>query len=196
MPFGTPSDGASAGRIIPNQLNTGGSVPANSTFLYNDGKVNRMIIGQRPLSNNLGVYISKPGIDVQSAQDSQLVVNSDQNMFKIVSKGTASLTGSASISSGTTQTVTVAHNLGFTPASLVYSNAAAVITLQGGSGITTLPIMYVFPGATQSNMFFFIQSRVDSSNIYFDFVCTSGTNNNYSAYTWSFIYYLLQETAN
>lgn len=119
----------------------------------------------------------------------------DFGKLVVVRTNKGSFTGSASISYNTTVTTTIAHGLGYIPAMLVYINAVSVVTLQGGTGITSLPVTYTFPGASQSNPIFTIQSRVDSTNLYIDFICMSGTANNFSSYTWPYQYYLFQSEA-
>jgi len=143
-----------------------------------------------------GMKVAQPGFDANTTSDANLVLTSDLNSFKIAKKGTYSYTGLASISNNTTDTITIPHGLGTTPVALVYVNAVAVVTLQGGKGITTLPVDYVLPGASQSNTIFTLQARVDSTNLYLDFICHAGTANNFSTYTWPYTYYLLVETAN
>ena len=143
-----------------------------------------------------GMKIAQPGFDANTADNANLVLTSDLNSFKIAKTGTYAYAGLASISNNTTSTVTIPHGLGTTPVALVYVNAVAVVTLQGGNGITPLPVDYVLPGVSQSNTIFTLQSRVDSTNLDLDFICHAGTANNFSAYTWNYVYYLLVETAN
>lgn len=159
---------------------------------------NKAAFGFYGTANKFGLKVAKEGYDVLTATDDQLVFNSEQNTFKISKTGTATLVGSTNISNGTTQTVTVPHGLSTTPAMVVYANApnGSISGFQGGNGIMNLPIMYALPAAGGGLPWFWIQARVDATNIYFDLVCVGGTANNLATFTWTFTYYLLQETAN
>lgn len=167
----------------------------NGRILLQKNGVYKMLIGADDQGNET-VKIARDGIDVFSASDSDLIFNSSNNIFKIVRTDTTSYVGSSSISASDTDTKTIPHNLGYTPALVIYVDAPAIIGFMGGGGITSMPITYVLPGASQSNPLFTIRARVDNDNIYIDFICFVGTSNDYSTYTWNFKYYLLQETAN
>lgn len=143
-----------------------------------------------------GFYVTRTGVDaITNTDPAQFIFNSNQNVFKVVASSTASLTGSSSINNNQTQTQTIAHNLGFTPAVLIYVNAVSVVGIQGGGGLTNLPVSYILPGIATSYPIITLQNRIDSTNLYLDLVCHLGTANNFSAYTWTYRYYLLQETA-
>lgn len=113
-------------RILPRQISTGtmrGTQIVTGVFQMNDTlNVPRMIID----APNSVIKISRPNINVSTASDSQLIFNSNQNIFKIV--------GSVSFNEVTYTTVTATagqvaldvaqfskpHGLGFAPAIVGY----------------------------------------------------------------------------
>lgn len=148
-------------------------------------------------SNGFNMRIAKDGYDARTASDSNLIFNSDNNVFKIVATGTASITPASSISGGTKTTATVAHNLGFKPAYLAYvTNPDLTGVGYISPGLTTIPsTIYI----TDSGACILVSTaRVDEINIYFDLTYLAGgfgAATGLNAYTWNYKYYLLQETA-
>lgn len=91
----------------------------------------------RDINGHASLKVAKEGYDASNASNDQLVFNSDQNIFKIVDSGTATIPGftiGISDTSGTSS-VDVMHNLGFPPAFLAYA------TDQAGN-LSQLPIWY------------------------------------------------------
>lgn len=153
---------------------------------------NKAIMGFYGEANKFGFKVAEDGVDVLTASDDQLIFNSENNVFKIVSSNSFSV-GGTSMSSGSTTTTTVPHGLGYIPVIHIYVNAEAVAALQGGGGLTGLPLTYVVvPNAPM----FTIQYRIDEDNLYIDFINHLGGTVNITGYTWDFKYYLMQETAN
>jgi hypothetical protein len=189
-PIGGNSD-LNTNTLITNQLIN----DVNSkerTQIFKDDSGTRRVLSGKGNDGFYGVKVSPDGVDVFTAPDDQLIFNSNNNVFKIVSSDSFTVEGT-SMGSGTTVTTTVAHNLGYTPAVNIYVNAAAVAALQGGSGLTGLPLTYV---AVPNTPMFTIQYRIDNDNLYIDFINHLGGTTNLTGYTWTFKYYLLQETAN
>lgn len=63
-----------------------------------------------------GIKVSQSGKDAKNCLDKELVFSSEWNTFKIFSKGETTLT----VNNGATGTKTIAHNLGYHPASFVF----------------------------------------------------------------------------
>lgn len=163
--------------------------------LINDGTNDRVLIGFQKGgfgTKDLGIKVSKEGYDVKTATDDQLIFNSSQNVFKVALTGSQTVTGSSALVYGTPQTTTIAHNLGVVPAFQVYVNPSSPISgFQGGHGLTNLPLTYFVSGV----MVLLLQARADSTNLYLDIMNTNSGTDDLHLYSWTFKYYLLQETA-
>jgi len=64
-----------------------------------------------------GIKVSKPGFDVLTTADKNLVFSSKFDTFRVFASGSGSITCTL----GTVQTVTITHNLGYRPAFACYS---------------------------------------------------------------------------
>ena len=143
---------------------------------------NRVLLGSGA-DDFYGLKVSKSGVDVYGASDDQLVFNSEQNVFKIVSTGSTSITLPASPNDS--YSVTVAHGLSTVPAVIAY--------VDDGTSSTRVQMPYYMLSLGTPNevkaAFFFL---VDDTNI--TFIIT--TNYSFIANnTYTFRYYTLQETA-
>jgi hypothetical protein len=98
-----------------------------------------------------GIKISKPTKDIKTAALKDLLFHSDYSMFKYHMDTTASMTINAGDS---TKTVTVAHNLGYVPAFMVYGGDS--------SGIIPLPYRLETIGGIDRHTY----AYADSTNIY------------------------------
>lgn len=151
-----------------------------------DSGVQRVLLG-KGANGFYGLKVSKSGFDVYDATDAQLVFNSDQNNFKIVSSFTTSITGSATSNTVTT----IAHGLGYTPAILAFLNAG----LAGGAVRTPLPTWTTLNRDDVNHVVNFrtwINAEVDGTNVYLDFFNSTASPIGPLTVT----IYLLQETAN
>lgn len=130
------------------------------------------------------IKIAKPGFDVTTATDAQLAFNSNQNQLKVVATGTNAASG-AGMTAGVIKTLTIPHNLGFTPIPLVF--------FADGSLYRSLPT-WLSSGASGGNVAFQLWADcvTDSTNLYIELI--SGTTTTWGDY--NFKWYLLQETAN
>lgn len=94
-------------------------------LVVSDGTNNRVLIGFDKNGfgdgKDLGIKVSKVGTDVFTATDSQIIMSSAFNMFKIVSTGTITIPAlSAASNSSDTQTVEVQHGLGYAPIAIAW----------------------------------------------------------------------------
>jgi hypothetical protein len=147
-----------------------------------DTGVRRVLLGKGP-DGFYGLKVSKDTFDVYEADDDDLVFNSEQNVFKIVVSSTFNW---QPVLSSNTASLTIAHNLGFTPIPLVYiaSTTSTDYYPLPHSASTT-----VSGGFVQFQDYF--TCSVDDTNLYITNICSLANpraNN-------LFKYYLLQETA-
>lgn len=169
--------------------------------IFKDDSGTRRVLMGRGGNGFYGFKVSQEGFDVYDATDSQLVFNSDNNIFKIISSGTATVTAPTSGFTGTTTiTTTVAHGATGEPASIVFVENPSQLSGVGyiSPGLTQVPsTVYI----TNSGAVILVStSRVDSTNIYFDLTYLSGGAGDIGpvvgGFVWTFKYYILQETAN
>ena len=149
---------------------------------------NKAVFGFLESTNKFGLKVAKAGYDVLTATDSQLIFNSEQNVFKIVQTGTTSVTVPAGYSDSVPYTASVAHGLGVAPAILAYvqSTSAAI----GGAQGSPLPVIVntSFPFAYAG----LVDCSVTTTTVVFT---VAGTVAGQLNGIWTFRYYLLQETA-
>lgn len=168
----------------------------NETFtrVYNDRNgVPSIVMGILP-DGTTGLKVAKPGNNVLTTNNAGLVFNSAQNIFKIVTSGT-STQAVASLAQDATNTLTVAHNLGYIPSAIVYLNGTGSTYLAANRYYVppvTIPIKIgstYYPGIIYSYY-------VDATNIYFTVENRSALSPITDIGTANWKYYLLQETAN
>jgi hypothetical protein len=68
-----------------------------------------------------GIKVSKPGYDVKTCNDKDLIFSSQWNVFKIKARGSFTVT----VPPRTIQEVEVRHNLGYSPAFLAFFDNAS-----------------------------------------------------------------------
>lgn len=142
--------------------------------------------------------VAKPGFEVSTATNSQLVFNSNQDIFKIVGTGTGVAPTVTTGADGTNTysgfaTNPYPHGLGFTPAIIAYY-------LQSANSYVLMPYSEVVSAsAPQGGIISSIyRTTVDSNNVYiFHYVVTYSPGIGSGTYPGASVkYYLLQETAN
>ncbi|MCR4306244.1 MAG: hypothetical protein NUV73_04135 [Candidatus Daviesbacteria bacterium] len=107
-----------------------------------------------------GMKVSKPGFDVKTAADKDLVFSSKFDTFKVHSTGIGSFTAN-----GALQTATIAHTLGYLPAFFVFSEVHA------GFGEPTTGDFYMMPHSPPAStggslVTDTIIASIDASNLY------------------------------
>lgn len=164
------------------------------TQIFKDDTGTRRVLLGKGADDFYGLKVSQPGEDVYTAEDDELVFNSDNNVLKIVFSGTAAQTV-ASLAQDATDTVTVAHNLGYIPAAIIYLNGTGSTYLTADRHYTppvTVPVKVgatYYPGVIHT-------FELDSTNIYFKVTNSSAATPITDIGTVNWKYYLLQETAN
>ena len=194
----------------------GGNVVLDSTGLkYSDSSNIRAFMGKNTTLGD-GFYVSKTGYDANTASASNLIFNSNQDVFKIVSKITTNIPSfslsydsTGNITSGNSL-LTIAHNLSFTPIIMVYvkgslfSFAGGLITSSyvptpiyvGNQGYITQNYQFPTSSGSYANGIS-ILNGVDSTNVYIN-ATYENSGNNTSLGTVDAIpttIFLLQETA-
>ncbi len=180
--------------------------PGRRILTQDDNQVNVVSMGNIGLDSSgtqlWGLKVAQPGIDVTTATDSQLIFNSQQNVFKIVKTATLSVTTTAvAVGSSGSDSVSYTHNLGYTPAFVYYLDYTGPFS----SAIYDPSSIGTFTGASGANQYagFIdqINASVDNQNftvtIYQSSVywgANPGGNVNISQ-TFKFRFYLLQESA-
>lgn len=104
--------------------------------------------------SDYGFRISQNGQDVKTCSDLQTVVNSKYAFLK----GTISGNGTVNVPSGTVNTITIAHNLGYIPF------GRAMVDASNSGVYYKLPYINDTMNVTQE-----ITDRSDASNYYIDF---------------------------
>jgi len=149
--------------------------------------------------DDFSMKLSKPNIDVLNAINSNLIFNSNQNIFKIVSSGN-STTNSYTVSGGSAgvwtnylgSPLTINHGLGYIPSVIAYINYSNQYVL--------LPTTFqsIVGNSGTGAQFNRISVNVDSNNLYIlDTTLVNGViTTPYTAGGLSIKYYLLQESAN
>lgn len=133
------------------------------------------------------IRVSKPGVDVTTATNSQLAFNSSQVAFKIAVRGTINWVATSAMTNGI-YTKVIPHGLGYVPSAMVYF---------GDSGSNYWPLPFSNPGVSGGNIVNneYYSYVVDATNLTIRVILSSsviyGIGN-----TLIFTYYLLQESAN
>lgn len=152
--------------------------------IFKDDSGTRRVLLGKGLNGFYGLKVSKEGKDVYEASDSELVFNSSQNVFKIITTDTAILLGTAA-GAGTSSVDVDLGSVTETPIVFAYALVASLYVplpfesqgLSGGDIVTRWGISYHILGANLT--FNYIQDSTQGDT-------TAG---------FSIKYYVLQETA-
>lgn len=179
-------------KVFKNSTGNGiiqGQLPGDEGYgelLYDSTGLARVVL--RVKNDNPEFKISKPGKDVLTAANNNLIFNSNQNVFKIVGTGMTSLT-IPSVSASATFDVSVPHNLGFAPIPFVFisdpSGFYSQLPYAGGLSPNGLYVGF--------NVLF--QAVTTASNITINAYTGKNAGNPAISGTFNFTYYLLQESA-
>lgn len=175
---------------------------SNGRILGNDGTNNVGLFGFDD-NGDMVVKVAKPGYDANNAANENLIFNSAQNVFKIVSRGTTTIP-SFSIAAGGNSIRTIAHGLSTTPIVNFYVQAT-LLNWSTGTQLTSsyvpAPLVnntssttgYLFQAANSLYYPIIITTAVDATNIYIQAVYTSSVATTINAIPVT--YFVLQETA-
>lgn len=181
-----------AGEQIVNNPNTGNPVVAISALkqniIYSDPTTQtpRIIAGLLP-DNSYGMWVSKPGVDATTASSTDLIFNSNQDIFKIVQTDTVSV----DFISSPFSVFTLAHGLDFAPIPVAFLTDVTDGTASGNFPFPTnlsvtvdLTDGFIKVGAS-------LNVAADATNVYFECVNALGIDLG----TFDIKYYLLQESS-
>lgn len=193
------------GRILVNNgsfdVLKAGLLGANSFgFETLDASNVRTFAGNHPTYGQ-GFFVSKAGSDASSATGNDLIFNSSQDIFKIVSSGTVTVSGSYSHGTGSQNTIintqTITHSLGFAPVMLVfvYNPNIGIYEPASSGSLATDDVGISF--SSTYNLAFVRVFGVDSSTATFSirykaYLSAGSTSGSISE---TYKYFLLQETA-
>jgi hypothetical protein len=157
------------------------------TQIFKDDAGTRRVLLGKGLNDFYGLKVSPEGTDVYDAADSDLVFNSNQNVLKIVSSGTHTLTKPVN---QILEEDAIAHGLDFIP--ILVFNIESVTTSPGEWRLGLVMNHDTATGALYS----IASANVDATNLSFRAQTPSGGIYYASQLVFNYKYYLLQETAN
>ena len=158
------------------------------TQIFKDDAGTRRVLLGKGKDDFYGLKVSPAGTDVYDAADDDLIFNSNQNVFKIVTSGTHVLTRPAG---NTSESDSVAHGLSYIP--IVIFNVEQTTTQPGVwySGAQNVRVNYTSGIIVEMPIV-----TVDDTNVIFSTIAPSAGGEHALEKTFTFKYYLLQETAN
>lgn len=178
---------------LQNQLNGGNITQNEQNIIVFDNTTNRVLIGYQTVLQAWGLFVSKVGIDVTAATASQLIFNSNQDTFKIVSSGSVSF-AVGSLVPGASTTSVVAHGQTGVPAVIAFVNGTGSTYLTAGEYYSvSVAIPVAVGGVYQAGIVYYF--TVDTVNITFIVSNYTSLNPVTDIGTAVFKYYILQETA-
>lgn len=155
----------------------------DASILVNDGNTNVVQLGSLGTSGQYGLKVAKPGFDVTTTTNDNLIFNSNQNALKVVQSGEITMP-STTLAAGGLTSVVVSHNLGYVPATLVYGRQVSVyFPLPRNIGMTSSG------GFLMSTAMLVVEN--DTTDMYI--ILRAGAAGTYGPF--EFKYYILQETA-
>jgi hypothetical protein len=135
-------------------------------------------------AGNIAIKVAKAGFNVLTATDDQLIFNSNQDMFKIKTSGTGSMTVPSSGTGGWGNHITIPHGLSYVPAVMGFVKVFRDDELTGDFWFPAIPA----PGGSEQQSI-----AADATNIYLIAIVDDITA--WYGHVFSFRYYILQETA-
>ncbi len=150
---------------------------------YNDGTNTRFFVGNN--NGTTAMKLSQAGNNVLTASDDNLILSSEFNNFKIVSRGTCtvSVTTTPYVWAGT-----ITHNLGYYPSVISYVSDATAL-------LNRVPCPYIDPICpdTPPNIgvySYYVYSLPDTNKVKFTVMCGDNAPAARSVY---FTYFLMRE---
>lgn len=180
-------------KSVIKQLNEWGRTISNESrtnITKDDSGTQRLLIGYQEdgfANGNVGVKMSQQGVDVAEATSDELIFSTDFNSFKIISTGTATVTKPAGASLATT---TVAH--GQAGVGGLIAIAFVDPTSSGSDKIQTPHVEFTSAGV----LYGYYNLFTNPTNMVFSVATPNVVGGLFGvAFTASFKYYILRETA-
>lgn len=107
-----------------------------------------------------GIKVSKPGYDVKTAEDKDLVFSSKFFTPRVHVQGSGSITHTGG------RTVTIAHNLGYVPMFMVHGDISGIPTLFPSGAYGTLPFSVNYPLYEDIKPSIDVLTWADEDNLY------------------------------
>lgn len=186
---------------LQNQLNGGNITQNEQNLIVFDNTTNRVLIGYQTVLQTWGMFVSQPGVDVTQATASQLIFNSNQDVFKVVASGTLTIPspGAQTSFADGVSVASIAHGLGYVPAFLYFPIAPGNVYFNGvliGNGL------YLSGNnswsdntgvGAQAQNFYDIGGAVNSTTLFLYNTWSTGDGNS-TPLAVQVKYYLLQES--
>lgn len=182
-----------------------------TSTIYYDHTNSRIVEGKLP-DGNYGLWVSKPGFnanDPSASSDNNLIFNSNQDIFKVVTSGTTTIPAfNTPASTLVWDSLVIPHGLPFVPVLQAYGLVNQFYNFNYPSiNVETVQSYVALPFNAQTGSIldinvtvYQITAGVDSTNVYFGWLYettlsgSGGTGYNFPAVPIR--YYLLRETAN
>lgn len=159
-------------------------------LVVSDGK-NDILFAGREADGSIVVKVAKTGFDAKTASGNNLIFNSGQDIFKIVQKGSTTIT--VPTPSGVGASIIgdlIPHNQTHRPT--IIANITSSSTGTGGTGNTPTP--WTSFSGTGNLQFIADFNTIDDTN--FQFYVQWITSTTQFSGIWTFTYYILQESFN
>jgi hypothetical protein len=166
----------------------------NKQIIANDGTTPVGLFGYNKAMNIWGLFQTKPGTDVTTNTDtSKFIFNSNQDVFKIITTGTLTVSLVGTLASGANSTVSSPHGFNFLPGVFGFLNGTGSGVLASGAYYQTpLLVPGSYGGIWQPGVSFWLTA--DATNV--NAIVTNNTSVGIAGIgTCVFKYFLLQESA-
>lgn len=158
---------------------------ANTKIFKDDTGMRRVLLGKGK-DGFYGIRVSKPGFDVYTAADDELILTSENNLFKIVETGTVVVNKLAGDTDGGTS---VAHGLGYAPMVFAFG-------VQTG-GTANIQVPEIVPDLSTGLIAKQTHLYVDDTNITLSITTPAWVGNAFftDPLEYTFRYYIIRETS-
>jgi hypothetical protein len=200
------STGENITSVLGGQIRT---EDAKGRLIVSKNNLDTLLLGQND-AGNVVVKLAKPGYDVKTATNDQLILNSEQNVFKIVATGYITIPSYTVVISnvaggyvGQSSVVTYAHGLGYRPGIMSFVESATYSGTDGTNSFTPVsqiatPLYLGSPGgfSVTTNNIYVENVNVIARGSTVVYVGGSGYGGTVTIASSLLKYYLLQESSN
>lgn len=178
-------EGQTVGKIV---------TKSNQIISTDSTGVDRVLLGFQEdgfgTGKDQGIKVSQDGYDVLTATNSQLIMSSAFNMFKIIATGSGRISAGAA---GSSTYVDITHNLGVKPVVLLFGYPPDTSQWWGAGYSQMMPIVYwgLTGGLYAVDAMMFAQITTTTMRIA---VSRSAASAAGAAGEWTYQFYMMQET--